>query len=157
MQAKKVFGFILFILIILLIGMNLAGCTANRHLKKSKKHYEKAIRLGYEPKADTVFHEVQIVTKEIKTDTVFKDVQDTVYINKGKLSIKYLKVLDSVYISGTCESDTVLKEVPITIQEKVYITQTLLQHLGIKKTWQKILLFCFLIFLVILVVNRLIK
>lgn len=48
-----------------------------------------------------------IRTETITTDTVFSTSLDTVIIKDGKLSIRYIKLRDSIYINGTCEGDTI--------------------------------------------------
>lgn len=48
-----------------------------------------------------------IRTETITKDTVFSTFLDTVLITKDKLSIRYIKYRDSVYINGSCEGDTI--------------------------------------------------
>ena len=48
-----------------------------------------------------------IRTETITKDTIFSAFLDTVLITKDKLSIRYIKYRDSVYINGTCEGDTI--------------------------------------------------
>lgn len=57
-----------------------------------------------------------IKTETITTDTVFSTMLDTVIIKEGKLSIRYIKVRDSVYINGECEGDTIYLTKEVKVQ-----------------------------------------
>jgi len=54
-------------------------------------------------------------TETIRTDTVFSAILDTVVLTKDKLTVRYIKVRDSIYLSGECVGDTVYitKQIPI--------------------------------------------
>jgi len=54
-------------------------------------------------------------TETIHADTVFSVVLDTVIMTKDKLTIRYIKVRDSIYLSGECVGDTVYITKQITI------------------------------------------
>lgn len=57
-----------------------------------------------------------IRTETITTDTVFSKSLDTVIIKDGKLSIRYIKVRDSIYINGECEGDTIYLTKEVKVQ-----------------------------------------
>lgn len=61
-------------------------------------------------KADTtiVIHDT-IVMDSTRIDTVFSTIIDSVFIQQGKLSIRYIKVRDSIYLSGKYDSDTIVR------------------------------------------------
>ena len=61
-------------------------------------------------KTDTIRVRDTITTEVVETDTVFKQTEDTVYIEKDKLKIKYVynTKTDSVFIEGKCDPDTVI-------------------------------------------------
>ena len=99
----------------------LLGCSANQHLKKSKKHYQKAIAKGYVPKADTVYIKDTVISDRVVTDTVFSVHDSVIYIEKDRLRVKYLRTIDSVYIEAECMEDTIYIETPVIVNEKVYI------------------------------------
>jgi hypothetical protein len=65
-----------------------------------------------------VIHD-KIRTETFRVDTVFSAILDTILLTKDRLSIRYIKVRDSIYLSGECKGDTVYltKEikVPCTI------------------------------------------
>ena len=56
-----------------------------------------------------------IRTETILSDTVFSASIDTLILTKDRLSIRYIKVRDSIYLSGECKGDTlyITKEVKV--------------------------------------------
>ena len=73
-------------------------------------------------KADTtIIKHDTIVLDSTHVDTVFSSRIDSIYIKDGKLSIKYIKVRDSVYLSGKYEADTIYRtdtirvSIPVTV------------------------------------------
>lgn len=96
---------------IILIALLFSACSSPEALLK------RAIKKGAKVKIDTVKVIVEKVTPEVKTDSVFiSKPGDTVYINKEKLKIKYVKLPgDSVFIEGKCEKDTLRIEVPVAV------------------------------------------
>ena len=51
-----------------------------------------------------------ITTETIHTDTVFSARIDSIYLVKDNLRVKYIRVLDSIYLSGECIGDTIYTE-----------------------------------------------
>jgi len=146
-------------LYLLVLVCTLLSCSASHHLKRSKHHYIKAIRKGYNPTIDTVFVRDTLFVSQIQHDTTFIDRGDTVFIEKDRLKIKYYRdiVTDSIFIEGICEADTVIKEIPITIQETIYIDRSFFDLIGVDKWWKEILFWLLIMILVGLFVRRLIK
>ena len=74
-----------------------------------------------------------IRTETIKTDTVFNESVDSVYITKDKLEIVYIKKFGKVYIEGKCKGDTiyyekkVLVEVPIDCPKQSWFDQMIIE------------------------------
>ena len=70
-----------------------------------------------------VIHDT-IITDSIHTDTVFKADIDTVVLTKENLTIKYIKVKDKIYLSGTVKPDTIYrtKTVYYTVKEPIKST-----------------------------------
>ncbi len=146
-------------LCILIVAFTLLGCSVNHHLKRSKYHYSKAILKGYNPSIDTVFVRDTVIVSQIQHDTTFIDIGDTVIIEKDRLRIKYYRdiVTDSIFIEGICEADTIIKEIPIIVQETVYIEQTFFDLIGVTKWWEQVLFWLLVIVLGGLFVWRSIK
>ena len=60
-----------------------------------------------------------IRTETLRVDSVFSVNLDTILLTKDRLSIRYIKVRDSIYLSGQCIGDTIYLtkqiKVPCTI------------------------------------------
>lgn len=59
-------------------------------------------------KTQVIIHDT-IVTEAVTKDTVFSTSVDTVILTKDKLTIKYIKYQDSIYLSGKYEADTIIR------------------------------------------------
>ncbi len=95
----------------LLLILILSGCYTK---KKAIKKFCQADTVT------TTIHDT-IYTQTVKTDSVFSVKLDSVFIRKDKLSIKYIRVHDSIYLSGQCDADTIYytKEIKVPVtQEK---------------------------------------
>lgn len=57
-----------------------------------------------------------IISESIRTDTVFNENVDSVYITKDKLEIVYVKKFGKVYIQGKCKGDTIYYEKKVLIE-----------------------------------------
>lgn len=91
--------------IILCVLITLMSCSPQKRLNRLlNKHPDltKVVLI-----TDTV------ITPTLYADTVFSFIKDTVFLNHEKLNITYYKVNDSVFLSGTCSSDTIVKERPV--------------------------------------------
>lgn len=115
-------------LFILIILCSCASNKANRKLKRAERLTNEAIALGAEVRPDTVFKEIPIFIPQVRVDSIFTSrVGDTVYLEKDRLKIKYLKLPgDSVFIEGKCDSLTIIKEVPISVTKTVTTGITIL-------------------------------
>lgn len=109
-----------------------------RKLQRAERKIEKlTIKYPQLLQKDTLYDTISIITKEVKMDTSFIDVPgDTAFVYKDKLKIKYVRINDSIYIEGKCESDTLIQfiEVPferIVVQEQGIVTQLIKNIKGI--------------------------
>lgn len=118
---KRLWTFILFSIILLLLFSCSPTQKANKHLRKAKKHILKAESFGAKWQVDTVFKEVAVMVPQIERDTIFRsEVGDTVLITKDRLQVRYVRLAgDSVFIEGKCLADTVYKTVPITVTRNI--------------------------------------
>lgn len=90
--------------------------------KRAQRHLRKAIKLDSSiKKKDTLRITDTILTKEIQNDTVvsLESITDTLFINKGKLSMKLIRVRDSVYLSGKCATDTIYFDKEIIVEKLI--------------------------------------
>lgn len=128
--------------LLLILAITISSCSfeskMERKLRKAERKIEKlTIKYPQLLQKDTLYDTVSIVTKEIKIDTSFIDVPgDTAFIYKDKLKIKYVRINDSVYIEGKCESDTLIQfiEIPfekIVVQEQGIVKQLIKNIKGI--------------------------
>ena len=141
-------------ILIWLLVVFIASCSVekqiNNHLKQSERQYKKAIRKGYTPKIDTVYIKDSVFIERVRVDSIFRDVVgDTIIINKDRLKLKYVRSVDSVFIEAECLADTIIKEIPISVQEKIFIKTTLYENVGLDTRWKK------LTFWVVLVISGL--
>lgn len=98
---------ILFLLTILIWGYIFSSCSASKHLQIAKR------------KDPTLFDtltrvdSIPVIRTSVKKDTIYSysQTRDTIIFHKDRLTVKYfpLTEIDSVYISGECEADTVYK------------------------------------------------
>lgn len=59
-------------------------------------------------RTEVIVHDT-IITESVSKDTVFSTSVDTVILTKDKLTIKYIKYRDSVYLSGHYDTDTIIR------------------------------------------------
>lgn len=59
--------------------------------------------------ASIIVHDT-ITIQTIQKDTVFSARVVSIYLVKDNLRVKYIRVLDSIYLSGECLGDTIYKE-----------------------------------------------
>jgi hypothetical protein len=106
MQIKSALAIALLISIV-------SGCyTKKTAIEKFCKQY----------KADTtiVRHDT-IVMDSTRIDSVFSTIIDSVFIQQGKLSIKYIKMRDSILLSGKYDSDTIVRIDTIKVTIPIFI------------------------------------
>lgn len=107
----------------LLILLILTSCATSR-----KKCIEKYCSQDT-VKTQVVIHDT-IVTEAVTKDTVFSTSVDTVILTKDKLTIKYIKYRDSIYLSGKYEADTIIRVDTFTVSVPVNCPEvTTIQHL----------------------------
>lgn len=96
----------------------LSSCSAQWHIRKAIEKDPTILQSD----TITVIDTVQIITKEVQVDSVFKLSTDTVTIRKDKLTIKHYYQRDSIFIWGECASDTIIqfKEIKVPYQQVVY-------------------------------------
>ena len=79
-DSKKYYITLALLIITLVLSFLFVGCSAQQHIKKAKKHAEKAIKKGAKitPDVDTlVINKIDTLT-EVRNDTVFTKITETV-------------------------------------------------------------------------------
>lgn len=102
-------------LLLVLVGLIVSCSPVKRFNRLIDRH-------PYLIQTDTVvrYDTVEVIVPEVKHDTSFidKTLYDTVFIDKERLKIKLWKVVDTLYVEGECETDTVtvVREVKIPVK-----------------------------------------
>lgn len=130
MIRKQYIAFIIYGVLILFLGL-CSSCSCNYHLRKAQA------KCGAEQLNDTLVVHDTILVDKVTTDTIFRsELADTVYINKDRLHIKYVRLSgDSVYIQGKCDTVFVARIIkkPYTktiIKNELSWWQKFRMHLG---------------------------
>lgn len=103
--------------IIVLILFLISCSPIKRHSRLVKKypfvHTTDSVKL-----IDTI----RLTTNEVKTDTIVHEslLFDTVVVTKDNLSIKVVKIKDSIYIDGECDTIYIDKVIERNIPVKYY-------------------------------------
>ena len=136
----KRFGALFFLVLILL------SCDFDSRLIRKKKRAEKKIYKLTQKypdllKTDTIKKEVKVVVSEVKTDTTFlASKADTIYLDKERLHIKYVKVGDTIRLTGQCDADTIIKEVKVPYEKVVIQKPSFWSRIWTNLKWILILL-----------------
>lgn len=93
----------IYIILIMLSSCIVTKKRASKKIAKYVRNYPSLIVNDTIPFIDTI----PFVVKEVKHDTVFKEIHDSIVIKKDRLTIKYIKRDSLVYLSGECETDTI--------------------------------------------------
>jgi len=90
----------------------LASCSCEYHLKKAKA------KCSLNQLTDTIWKRDSIFVDRVKKDTAFYYNQtDTVIIKEGRLTMKYFYRDSTVFLSGTCDTIKIIKEVPVMVNK----------------------------------------
>ena len=97
-------------LILFLVTALMVSCAAEKKLARLVKKHPELLQHDTIVKIDTV----TITTMRVDHDTTFLEKSaDTVTIRKDNLTVRYVRLHDSIYLSGTCDTieKTVIREV----------------------------------------------
>lgn len=100
---------ILFISLIIIVS-----CSPQKRLNRLIDKHPSLVE------SDTVFVKYTIITKEVKSDTAFFYLIDSIIVTNEKLEIKYIKKNDTIYLSGKCKSDTIYYTNEVLVEKVVY-------------------------------------
>jgi hypothetical protein len=87
----------------------LVACSPSRKLSRLIRKHPELV------KVDTLTVHDTTITEHVRKDTVlnWNTLYDTAYIYKDKLSIRVVRVNDSIFIRGACASDTIYKTIEV--------------------------------------------
>jgi hypothetical protein len=101
---------------IALLLVLMGGCSADWHVRRALKKNPLLLQ------KDTLRVNDTIVTESISHDTMlhFNTLFDTIRIDKERLSVRIVRVNDSIYVRGECKSDTIYRTIEVPIEKIVY-------------------------------------
>lgn len=76
-----------------------------------------------------------VVTDRHSADTVFSALLDTVYLDSGRVHIEYIRTKEKVYLKGTCDPDTVIREIKIPVKVAVQVRKPSLMERWYDARW----------------------
>lgn len=107
-DLSRIIKSILIVIVIVLLAFflfSISGCSPQFRLQRLIKHHPELITKDTITVIDTIF------IPGVKADTIVKNQPgDTITITKDKLVAKLLIKTDSIYFSGECLPDTIIKE-----------------------------------------------
>ena len=116
-------------LILFLVSIFLIACSPQKRLARLVKKHPELLHHDTIVKIDTV----TITTMRVDHDTTFLEKgTDTVTIQKDNLTVRYIRVRDSIYLSGTCDTikETVIREVKVDCPKAVLADVPFYMELG---------------------------
>jgi len=132
----------------------LSSCSLEKRiehrLRRAERKIEKlTIKYPSILKKDTLHDTIEVYTPLVQYDTSFIDTnRDTIFINKDRLSIKYIRVGDTTFIQGECKSDTIIKTIKVPYEKVVVRKQGIIEQLG--KNLKRILLIGFTLLILLI-------
>jgi len=110
-------------IIALLVVIMISSCSPAGMLKRAGRLIKKAEQRGAKWGSDTIYIDREVITKEVKLDTLIKqvDFRDTMTVVKDRIVTK-VKVdvkEKTVYVDSKCKSDTVKIHVPVEVTKTI--------------------------------------
>jgi len=94
----------------------LTSCSAQWHLKKAVQKDPSILEKDTLVVTDTVVSPPVAIT-----DTVIMKQHDTITLVKDRLSVKIVKVNDTITIDAICDSDTIIRVIEVPYDKIVYV------------------------------------
>ena len=107
--------------IVILLLFALCSCSSAWHLKQAEKHIRKAQIKGGTWSADTVYLKDTVFVNAIRVDSIVTIKQgDSMVIHKDRLQVIIRRLKgDSIFVTGECEADTIIRKVPVTVIREI--------------------------------------
>jgi len=131
-------------LVKLILVLSLTSCSAQWHLKTAVRKDPLIL-----VKDTLIVKDTVVVPPVVITDTVTTKQHDTILIEKDRLSVRIVKVNDTLIIEGKCASDTIVRTIEVPYDKIVYVEK--------KSVWDKIKSLAIYIGLVLLIFKIIIK
>ena len=136
-------------------GIGIAGIFFLCSCDPIKRHQKLVEKYPYVHTQDTItFRDtIRLIVPKVQVDTIvsYRDLKDTIVIEKDRLKIKMYAVRDSIFVTGSCDTVYVEKEV---------IRKVPVVHTAVKNGWEtfaKVVGWALILLLSILILVYLIK
>tara|TARA_R110002020_G_scaffold50389_1_gene142460 strand:- start:120 stop:587 length:468 start_codon:yes stop_codon:yes gene_type:complete len=113
----------------------LSSCSLEQRVEKKLRRAERKIEkltILYPRllKRDTINDTIQITIPQVEVDTFFQGKDgDTVTIYKDRLRIQYIRQGDTVYLSGECQTDTIIQTISVPFEQIVVRKQSVIEQI----------------------------
>ena len=118
-------------LIHFMAGIGIAGIFFLCSCDPIKRHQKLVEKYPYVHTQDTVVFRdtIRLIVPKVQVDTIvsYRDLKDTIVIEKDRLKIKMYAVRDSIFVTGSCDTVFVEKEV---------IRKVPVVHTAVKNGWE---------------------
>jgi len=112
-------------------GIGIAGIFFLCSCDPIKRHQKLVEKYPYVHTQDTVVFRdtIRLIVPKVQVDTIvsYRDLKDTIVIEKDRLKIKMYAVRDSIFVTGSCDTVFVEKEV---------IRKVPVVHTAVKNGWE---------------------
>ena len=100
--------------ILIVIGLAF-GCSPQKRLSRIISNHP------YLLTTDTVTVSDTTIIEAVRSDTIvsYESLLDTVYITEDRLKVRVVRVADSIYIKGECDTDTIIKTIEVPYEKIV--------------------------------------
>ena len=105
------------ILLILLVVFQ--ACSPQKRLTRLLEHHPELTV------ADTLKVRDTMVSPMITSDTIIdlRQMTDTVFVEKERLSVKLFRQHDTLYVEGKCKADTIIRTLRVPVERIKLVTQ----------------------------------
>jgi hypothetical protein len=104
----------------LILVLLLSSCGPGAKLRRAEKLIAKAEQLGAQWRSDTTYQTIEVPVVHVELDTmVVTKPNDTIYLEKDRLTVEIIRRADTIRIAAECLPDTIKVEVPVRIERDI--------------------------------------
>lgn len=119
-----------------------------------KNHYLKKYCINDTISQVVTIHDT-IVIDSIQVDTIFDSSIDSIFIEKDKIQIQYIKKFGKIYIQGKCKADTIFYEKKVIVESPCNsITPSWIDSFMIKYKYPILVIFILLLLLLFTLLKK---
>ena len=99
---------------------------------------------------DTIFIRDSLIVPQVQVDTMldFKTIRDTIIIKKDRLQVKFIKIHDTLFLTGKCKGDTVYINRKIPVEKIKIVKPDYLDNFISRLPWIVVGLICLILIFV---------